>query len=46
VNNFYLQEGRLAWSRIKGFWCDAGENHEFLLHAGQTVARLRKAGNM
>ncbi len=43
VNNFYLQEGRLSYSKIKGFWCDAGENHDFLLHAGQTIARLRKS---
>jgi glucose-1-phosphate thymidylyltransferase len=43
VNNHYLGEGRLAYSKIKGFWCDAGENHDFLLHAGQTIARLRKA---
>jgi len=43
VNNFYLKEGRLASSKIKGFWCDAGENHDFLLHAGQTIAKLRKS---
>ncbi len=43
VNNFYLRDGKLNCSRIKGFWCDAGENHDFLLRAGQTIARLRKA---
>lgn len=44
VNNFYLREGKLTWSKIRGFWCDAGENHEFLLRAGQQIAKLRKAG--
>lgn len=43
VNNFYLREGRLSYSKIKGFWCDAGENHEFLLQAGVKIAQLRKA---
>jgi glucose-1-phosphate thymidylyltransferase len=42
VNNFYLHDNRLSWSKIKGFWCDAGEDHEFLLHAGQTIARIKK----
>jgi len=42
VNNYFLRAGQLSWSKIKGFWCDAGENHEFLLQAGLTVARLRK----
>jgi glucose-1-phosphate thymidylyltransferase len=42
VNNHFLQAGKLSWSKIKGFWCDAGENHEFLLRAGATIARLKK----
>jgi glucose-1-phosphate thymidylyltransferase len=44
VNNLYLRDGKLAWSKIKGFWCDAGENHAYLLLAGMTVARLKKTG--
>lgn len=42
VNNYYLREDRLAWSKIKGFWCDAGENHEYLLLASQAIAKIRK----
>jgi glucose-1-phosphate thymidylyltransferase len=42
VNNYYLRDKRLAWSKIKGFWCDAGENHDYLLLAGQAVAKLKK----
>jgi glucose-1-phosphate thymidylyltransferase len=42
VNNHFLQEGRLGWSKIKGVWCDAGENHEFLLRAGLMISRLAK----
>lgn len=24
VNNLYIKEGRLSWSKLKGFWSDAG----------------------
>jgi glucose-1-phosphate thymidylyltransferase len=39
VNNAYVERGELAYEIIDGWWLDAGENHEALLHANLTIAR-------
>jgi glucose-1-phosphate thymidylyltransferase len=39
VNNAYIEKGEMAYEIIDGWWLDAGENHEALLHANLTVAR-------
>jgi glucose-1-phosphate thymidylyltransferase len=36
VNRYYLREGRLGYSILKGFWTDAG-THESLVHVNQLV---------
>lgn len=38
VNNFYLQEGKLNWTVLKGFWSDAG-TFESLFRANKYWAR-------
>ena len=45
VNNAYLQRGDLTWSRIDGWWTDAG-TFDSLLRANQLVAeRTRASGS-
>jgi glucose-1-phosphate thymidylyltransferase len=39
VNNAYVERGEMAYEIIDGWWLDAGENHEALLHANLTIAR-------
>ncbi len=39
VNNAYIRRGRMEYDIVEGWWLDAGENHEALLHANLTVAR-------
>jgi len=39
VNNVYIERGEMEFEIIDGWWLDAGENHEALLHASLTVAR-------
>lgn len=36
VNNFYLNQGRLGWTRLEGYWTDAG-TPDSLLHANELV---------
>jgi glucose-1-phosphate thymidylyltransferase len=36
VNTYYLKQGRLGWSSLKGYWTDAG-TPESLLHANELV---------
>jgi glucose-1-phosphate thymidylyltransferase len=38
VNNFYIQEGRLTFERLNGWWTDAG-TFESLLRANNLVAK-------
>ncbi|MEO1511451.1 MAG: sugar phosphate nucleotidyltransferase, partial [Planctomycetota bacterium] len=37
VNSRYLERGDLAWSRLEGWWVDAG-THESLSEATRLVA--------
>ena len=37
VNNFYIDEGKLAYEVLEGWWTDAG-TFESLLHANNLVA--------
>jgi len=39
VNNAYIGRGEMEYEMIDGWWLDAGEDHEALLHANLTVAR-------
>lgn len=39
VNNAYIERGEMEFEIVDGWWLDAGENHEALLHASLTVAR-------
>jgi len=39
VNNAYIERGEMQYDMLDGWWLDAGENHESLLHANLTVAR-------
>ena len=39
VNNAYIERGEMQYEILDGWWLDAGENHEALLHANLTVAR-------
>jgi glucose-1-phosphate thymidylyltransferase len=41
VNNAFLQQGRLAHEVLDGWWGDAGESFESLLHATQHMAAKR-----
>lgn len=41
VNNLYLQEGKLRWTKLKGFWRDAG-TAETLLEVGNFWRRRQK----
>jgi glucose-1-phosphate thymidylyltransferase len=49
VNNFYIEEGKLTYSALNGWWTDAG-TFESLLRANNLVAKTgannmnRKAG--
>jgi glucose-1-phosphate thymidylyltransferase len=38
VNNFYVQEGKLTYEILEGWWTDAG-TFESLLHANNLVAQ-------
>jgi glucose-1-phosphate thymidylyltransferase len=38
VNNYYLEEGKLEWDILEGWWSDAG-TFESLQYAGQMVAK-------
>ena len=38
VNNFYIQEGKMEWDIIDGWWSDAG-TFESLQYAGNMVAK-------
>jgi glucose-1-phosphate thymidylyltransferase len=40
VNNAYIERGEMQYEILDGWWLDAGENHESLLRASLTVARL------
>lgn len=40
VNNFYIQEGKLRWEELKGFWSDAG-TFESLFRSNQYWARKK-----
>lgn len=40
VNNAYIERGEMQYEVLEGWWLDAGENHESLLQASLTVARL------
>jgi glucose-1-phosphate thymidylyltransferase len=37
VNNFYIEEGRLGYDVLAGWWTDAG-TFDSLLHANKLVA--------
>ena len=39
VNNAYIDRAKLQYDMLEGWWMDAGENHESLLHANIAVAR-------
>jgi glucose-1-phosphate thymidylyltransferase len=39
VNNYYLNEGRLGWSLLQGYWTDAG-TPDSLLHANELVRQI------
>jgi glucose-1-phosphate thymidylyltransferase len=39
VNNAYIERGEMEYDLLDGWWLDAGENHEALLHANLIVAR-------
>jgi glucose-1-phosphate thymidylyltransferase len=39
VNNAYIARGEMEYDLLDGWWLDAGENHEALLHANLIVAR-------
>ena len=39
VNNAYIARGEMEYDLVDGWWLDAGENHEALLHANLIVAR-------
>ena len=39
VNNAYIDRGEMEYEMLKGWWLDAGENHESLLHANLTIAK-------
>ena len=39
VNNVYVERGELQFEMLDGWWLDAGENPESLLHANLTIAR-------
>lgn len=43
VNNMYLEKGQLQYSKLEGWWTDAG-TFETLLHAGQLVAEKERKG--
>ncbi len=40
VNNFYLEDGLLAWTELEGFWSDAG-TFESLHRSGRFWAERR-----
>jgi len=40
VNNYYLEEGKLRWSELKGFWSDAG-TFESLFYCSQYWAEKK-----
>lgn len=42
VNNFYLSKGRLFWSKLDGFWSDAG-TFESLFYSNQYWAQKKLA---
>ena len=39
VNNAYIDRGEMEYEMLEGWWLDAGENHESLLHANLTIAK-------
>ena len=39
VNNAYIERGAMEYDLLDGWWLDAGENHQSLLHANLTIAR-------
>lgn len=39
VNNAYVRDGTMRFSRLKGWWADCGEDLDALLAAGNLVAR-------
>ena len=39
VNNAYIERGEIEYEMLEGWWLDAGENHESLLHANLTIAK-------
>lgn len=41
VNNAYIARDEMEYEVVEGWWLDAGENHEALLHANLTMARER-----
>jgi glucose-1-phosphate thymidylyltransferase len=38
VNNYYLKQGRMGWSRLDGYWTDAG-TLDSLDHANELVRK-------
>jgi len=40
VNNYYLKKGKLCWSKLEGFWSDAG-TFESLFHSNQYWAKKK-----
>ncbi|MFH0853324.1 MAG: sugar phosphate nucleotidyltransferase [bacterium] len=45
VNNYYVQQGKMTYQVLNGWWGDGGESFESLLEAGQLVANtLKKTG--
>lgn len=44
VNNFYVQQGTMTFSQLKGWWGDGGESYDSLLEAG-ILARKKERGN-
>ena len=43
VNNFYVQQGTMTFSQLKGWWGDGGESFDSLLEAG-ILARKKEKG--
>ena len=39
VNNAYIDGGQMQYEILDGWWLDAGEDHQALLHANLTVAK-------
>jgi glucose-1-phosphate thymidylyltransferase len=39
VNNAYIDRGQMQYEILDGWWLDAGEDHQALLHANLTVAK-------